>query len=124
MIRLLVVDDEIDVCDFLKHFFELRKFQVFTALNGTEAIRLLRKEKPELVLLDIKMKDIDGIATLKKMREFDKAVKVIMVTAVEGDEGKMKAARKLGACEYITKPLVLENLAGTVKAHVGEGKNE
>ena len=122
MTRLLVVDDEIDVCDFLKHFFELRKFQVFTALNGTEAIRLLRKEKPQLVLLDIKMKGIDGIETLKKMREFDKAVKVIMVTAVEGDDRKMKAARKFGASEYITKPLVLETLEEAVKAHVGEEK--
>ena len=51
MIRMLIVDDEIDVCDFVKHFFEERNFQVFTALNGSDALRIVRKDKPQLVTL-------------------------------------------------------------------------
>jgi len=122
MIKMLVVDDEIDICDFVKNFFEERNYTVFTALNGSEALRIARKEKPNLILLDIKMKEMDGIETLKKVREFDKDVKVLMVTAME-DQKNMIAARKLGACEYITKPLVLEDLEAKVSSHVKEVKH-
>ncbi len=116
MAKILVVDDEIDVCDFVKNFFEERNFQVFTALNGNEALRIVRREKPHIILLDIRMREMDGIETLKKIRAVDKDVKVIMVTAV-ADEDKMEAARELGASEYMTKPLVLEDLESTVLLH-------
>ena len=122
MIKVLVVDDEIDVCDFVKNFFEERNYRVFMALGGSEALRILRKEKPDLILLDIKMKEMDGIQTLERIRKIDKNVKVIMVSALE-DQDKMEAAKKLGASKYITKPLVLEELESAVKAHVKEGKN-
>ena len=122
MIKILVVDDEIDVCDFVKNFFEERNYRVFMALGGSEALRILRKEKPDLILLDIKMKEMDGIQTLERIRKIDKNVKIIMVSALE-DQDKMEAAKKLGASKYITKPLVLEELESAVKAHVKEGKN-
>ena len=122
MVKILVVDDEIDVCDFVKSFFEERNFRTFTALNGSDAVRLLKKEKPNVILLDIKMRGMDGIETLKKIREVDKDVKVIMVTAVE-DQDSMEKACKLGACEYITKPLVLGELASIVTSYAKEGKN-
>ena len=122
MKKILVVDDEIDVCDFVKSFFEERDFQVFTALSGNEAMRILRKESPHIILLDIRMKGIDGIETLSRIRQLDKKVKVIMVTAVE-DQDKMEAARKLGASEYITKPLVLEDLEATVLSFAREVNN-
>ena len=120
--KILIVDDEIDVCDFVKNFFEERDFQVFTALGGSDALRVLRKEKPDIILLDIRMKEMDGIETLKRIRQLDKNIKVIMVTAVE-EQDKMDAARKLGASEYITKPLILENLEATVLSHAKEGKH-
>ena len=116
MIKILVVDDEVDVCDFVKHFFAERNFQVFTALGGAEALRVLRMTKPNIILLDIKMKNMDGIETLKKIREIDKKVKVVMVTAI-ADQDKMDLARKLGASEYITKPLVLTELESIVVSH-------
>jgi len=122
MRKILVVDDEIDVCDFVKNFFEERAFRVYTALNGQEALRIVKKEKPHLILLDIRMKGMDGIETLKKIREVNKDVKVIMVTAVE-DQEKMDNACKLGACEYITKPLVLEDLETKVSLHAKEVEN-
>ncbi|MBN1353726.1 MAG: response regulator [Candidatus Omnitrophica bacterium] len=122
MKKMLVVDDEIDVCDFVKNFFEERAFQVYTALDGSEALRIIRKDKPDIILLDIRMKGIDGIETLKRIREVDKDVKVIMVTAIE-EQDKIDAAKKLNACDYITKPLVLENLESVVMSCVGEGKN-
>jgi len=114
--KILIVDDEMDVCDFVKHFFEERKYRVFTALNSAEGLRLLRREKPHIVLLDVKMPGTDGIETLKKIRDFDKNVIVIMVTAVD-DHHSMEQARKLGAARYITKPLVLEELEAAVLSH-------
>jgi len=113
MHKLLVVDDENDICDFVKTFFKDRGFQVATALNSEEALSAVKKDRPELVLLDIKMKGMDGIATLKHIKELDKNIKVIMVTALE-DQDKMHEAYKLGACDYITKPLVLDYLEQAV----------
>jgi len=114
MRKLLIVDDEHDICDFVKNFFQERGYQVFAALNGEEALSIAKKENPELILLDIKMKGMDGIATLKHLKEANKAACVIMVTALE-DQDKMNEACRLGACDYITKPLVLDNLERTVE---------
>ncbi len=113
MHKILVVDDEKDICDFVRSFFKERGFQMLVALNGDEALSLVKKEKPDLILLDIKMKGMDGIAVLKHIKEIDKNFKVIMVTALE-DQDKMNEAYKLGACDYITKPLILDYLEQTV----------
>jgi len=102
-----------NVSGFVKNFFKDRGFQVFIALNGEEALSLVKKERPEIVLLDIKMKGMDGVAALKHIKEIDKSIKIIMVTALE-DQDKMNEAYKLGACDYITKPLVLDYLEQAV----------
>ena len=54
MKKLLVVDDEIDVCDFVKDFFETRNFRVFTALDGSEALRILRRDKPDVIVTKLR----------------------------------------------------------------------
>lgn len=113
MHKILVVDDEHDICDFVQTFFKDRGFQVFIALNGDEAISITKREKPELVLLDIKMKGMDGLAVLKHIKDLDRSIKIIMVTALE-DQDKMHEAYKLGAVDYITKPLVLDYLEEAV----------
>ena len=113
MHKLLVVDDETDICDFVKTFFKDRGFHVFTALSGEEALAIAKKERPDLVLLDIKMKGMDGLAALKHIKELDRSIKIIMVTAL-ADQDKMHEAYKLGACDYITKPLILDYLEQTV----------
>ena len=113
MYKLLVVDDESDICDFVKSFFKDRGFQVSSASNGEDAISVAKKEKPDLVLLDIKMKGMDGMAVLKHIKDIDKNIKIIMVTALE-DQDKMHEAYKLGASDYITKPLILDYLEQAV----------
>ncbi len=118
MRKILVVDDEIDVCDFVKTFFEERGFRVFTALNGAEAVSIVQRDKPDVILLDIKMKGMDGLATLHQIKEVDRDSKVIMVTALE-DQDKMEEAYKCGAIDYITKPLVLDYLESAVLKALG-----
>lgn len=119
MRKILVVDDEIDVCDFVKTFFQERGYQVLTAQSGEDAIVIAKAERPELVLLDVKMKGMDGIAALKHLRELDRAQKVIMITALE-DQDKMDEANRLGACDYVTKPLMLDYLEHTVERNLRE----
>ena len=114
MKKILVVDDSSDICDFVKNFFQERGYEVLTALSGEDAINVSKREKPELVLLDIKMKGMDGIAALKHLKEIDKKQKVIMVTAIK-DQDKMDEASRLGACDYITKPLMLDYLENAVE---------
>lgn len=113
MHKLLVVDDESDICDFVKAFFKDRGFHVFTALSGEDALSIAKKDRPDMVLLDIKMKGMDGLAALKHIKELDRSIKIIMVTALT-DQDKMHEAYKLDACDYITKPLILEYLEQTV----------
>jgi len=114
MRTILVVDDENDICDFVQNFFGERGFRVFTARSGEEALTVAKKEHPEVVLLDVKMSGMDGIATLKHLKEIDREMKVIMVTAMD-DQERINEACKLGACEYITKPLSLDRLEHTVE---------
>lgn len=112
--RLLIVDDEIEICEFLKSFFEDRDFKVMTAPDGTKALEQVALFHPEVVLLDIQMPGLDGLQTLKKIKETYPKVKVIMVTAVETQE-KIEEAMRLGADNYITKPLSLEYLEKDVQ---------
>ncbi len=114
MTKMLVVDDEIEICDFLKTFFEERNFKVLTAVTGETAMQLVAQEKPAIVLLDIKMPGIDGIEVLKKIKAHYPETKVIMVTAIETRD-KIDEANRLGADNYITKPLSLEYLETDVK---------
>jgi DNA-binding NtrC family response regulator len=112
--KILVVDDERDICDFVRNFLQERGYDVFTAQSGDEALLIVKSERPDLILLDIKMKGMDGIATLKHIKDIDRAFKVVMITALT-DQDKMDEACRLGSCEYITKPLSLDHLERTVE---------
>jgi two-component system, response regulator, stage 0 sporulation protein F len=109
MIKLMVVDDEVEICDFVKSFFQERGFEVFSANNGQEALRLVQEMCPEIVILDLVMPIMDGMETLKNMHERNLYCKIVVVTAVD-DMKKVEQAKQYGASDYITKPLLLEEL--------------
>jgi len=110
MARLLIVDDEEDVREFAANFFRKRKIEVKTAASGEEALDLIDRQKPDLVLLDIRMNSMDGIETLRRIKEKDKDINVIMVTGQKPEEGAFDKCRQLGAADYIHKPLELDEL--------------
>lgn len=115
MAKLLIVDDEEDVREFAAHFFRRRKIDVLTASGGEEALKVIDKEKPKLVLLDIKMSGMDGFETLKRIKEKDSSINVIMVTGKKPEEEEsFKRCSELGATHYIHKPLELEELESVV----------
>jgi len=118
MPKILVVDDEQDIRNFAKSFFEKRNISVLTASGGNEALEIIEREKPELVLLDIHMEEMTGVEVLKKLRESKNDVKVIMVTGVE-EEAIVNEANSWGIRGYIHKPLVLEELEKIVIGELG-----
>ena len=118
-VKLLIVDDEKEICEFLKEFFEERSYRVVTANSGQDALEKVRSEKPSLILLDMKMPGMDGLEVLKRIKKTSPEVKVIMVTAV-GTQDKINEALHLGADNYITKPLSLDYLEDDVKKKVAQ----
>lgn len=115
--KLLIVDDEAEICDFLKSFFEERDYQVKTASSGQTALQVVDQFKPHVVLLDIKMPGLDGIQTLGSLKKKYPRIKVIMVTALETRD-KIEECLRLGADNYITKPLSLEYLENDVREKI------
>ncbi len=115
MRRLLIVDDEDDIREFASNFFRKRALEVITAASGEEAVEKVRTDKPDLVLLDIRMSGISGIQALDEIRKFDTAVKVIMVTSTKPEENDtQKQCESLGILSYIHKPLRLDELEKVV----------
>jgi DNA-binding response OmpR family regulator len=101
-----VVDDEETVRDLLVDFLTQKGYSVITAKDGEEALHVIQREHPYLILLDIRMPRLDGLNVLRLIRKVNKEAHVVMMTAVE-DEEVAKEAKKLGAYDYITKPFNL-----------------
>jgi two-component system KDP operon response regulator KdpE len=111
---ILVVDDEKRIVRFIRLNLEQDGFNVITAFNGTEALEQVRRQLPNLVLLDVMMPDIDGFEVLRKIR-LASSVPVIMLTAKGEEEDRIKGL-ELGADDYITKPFSPRELVSRVKA--------
>ena len=114
MAKIMVVDDEKDIRISLKNLLEAQGYQVIMAEDGDQYLQLVKKEKPDLVMLDILMVRKDGVQTLKELMQANPKEKVIMVTVV-GQEQVIKEAMKAGASDYILKPFDFENILETVK---------
>ena len=107
--RILVVDDEIAICNLLRKFLDLKGYEVYTASNGKTAIAKVKEIRPHIVLLDTMMPGMDGIETLKEIKRLDPRVGVIMITAIADNELGLRTL-ELGASDYICKPLDLAYL--------------
>jgi DNA-binding NtrC family response regulator len=112
--KLLVVDDEHLIRWSLEQNLKKQGYEVVTAGSGEDALRLVREEQPDLVLLDIQLPGISGIDVLEKIKDHDEDIIVIMVTANSGLENAVSAMR-LGAYDYISKPFNLDELSIIVR---------
>lgn len=119
MIKLLLVDDEKGITDSLKNFFDTRGFKVYTANTGEEALEIVKEDKPDIVFLDIRMKGMDGLDILERIKKIDNKLKVIMLT-IHGEQEMMDKAKELGADEYITKPFRVDYLEEVVIKKIQE----
>lgn len=112
--RILVVDDEPRMIGFIRMNLELEGHQVVEAHNGLEALEVVRKQLPDVILLDVMMPELDGFETLRMLREFSN-IPVIMLTA-KGDENDKVYGLELGADDYVTKPFGPRELSSRIKA--------
>jgi len=123
MAKLLIVDDDKETCEFLQEFFESRKCVVLTAESAKEGLSIVKKQTPDIVLLDIKMDKMDGFEALTEIKKFNQNIVVIMVTGVSDPETRKKAS-DLGADDFIQKPLNEQYLEGTVCLRVSNIRKE
>ncbi len=103
MRRMLIVEDERDVCDCLRQFFSHHGFAVSSAFSGEEALEQLSKDVADVVLLDILLPGLSGIEVLRRVKTMCPNAKVVMVTALDRQDLR-EQARRWGAAAYITKP--------------------
>jgi len=101
--KILIVDDEEEICNITRSFLAKRDYTIFTATTGDDAINVVKKEQPHLMLLDVRLGSDSGLDILGKVKAIDKNIKVIMVTALD-DEATIREAKTLGADDYIAKP--------------------
>lgn len=118
MKKILLVDDEKDIVEFLKYNLELEKFEVIVGFNGEEAIEKLN-ENPDLIVLDIMMPKLDGFETCKMIREKKgfEVTPIIFLTAKAGEANEIKGL-ELGASDYIQKPISPKKLIARVKSNL------
>lgn len=124
MKKILLVDDEPEILDIYGEALEDGDFEVIRASNGLECIEKAKSEKPDLVLLDLKMPEMDGMEVFSNLHAYDetKDIKVVFLTAF-GDplsiETDIKLAKELGAIDFIKKGLDLDELVLRVREIVG-----
>lgn len=114
--RILVVDDEKNIVDIIKYNLKKEGYDVITAGDGEEAIKLNEEHEPDLILLDLMMPKLDGYAACRKIREkYD--TPIIMLTA-RAEEVDKVLGLELGADDYVTKPFGTRELMARVKANL------
>ncbi|UCH65705.1 MAG: response regulator transcription factor [Ignavibacterium sp.] len=118
MTKILLVDDEPDIVEFLKYNLELNNYEVVVGYNGFEALEKL-SENPQLIILDIMMPHLDGFEVYEKIRQKDdfKEVPIIFLTAKSGETDEIKGL-ELGASDYIQKPISPKKLLARVKSNL------
>jgi CheY-like chemotaxis protein len=115
--KVLVVDDEPEVRQVLLEFLSSRGYDVTAASGGLEALAFVESEKPDLVLLDVAMPDMDGVETLRRIVAINPSLAVIMVTA-NANIGITSKLLALGAVDYVPKPFDLDYLDQAVSIQV------
>ncbi len=115
--KILIVDDETDILEFLTYNLEKEGFKVYTAQNGVEAIQKAKEKKPHLILMDVMMPEMDGMEACEKIRQipgFDNII-IAFLTA-RGEDYSQIAGFEAGADDYITKPIKPKVLISRIKA--------
>lgn len=116
-IKILLVDDEADILEIVGYNLSSEGYQVTTAKNGVEAIEKAKKYKPQLIILDVMMPEMDGIEACEKLREIpDLSNTIITFLTARGEDYSQVAGFDAGADDYITKPIKPKVLVSKVKA--------
>lgn len=118
---LLLVDDEPQVLELLRDYFEEQGYGVISAVNGRDALVLASLSRPDAVVLDIRMPGMQGHDVLRELRTLDDSVSVVMLSATD-DEELARQLLQAGAFDYVRKPFILDTLDEIVRLAVRRGK--
>ena len=113
--RLLVVDDEPNIVDVLATSLRFAGFEVATARNGNEALRVAAQFRPDLLVLDVMMPGLDGFSVVRRLRQEGMTAPVVFLTAKDATEDKVTGLT-LGGDDYVTKPFSLEEVVARIRA--------
>lgn len=114
MAKLLIIDDEPDLCTIFQRIFQEEGHSVSTATTGQEGIAKARADQPDLIFLDLKMPSMDGITCLKRLRLVSKVSKIVVLTGY-GTLKTAKEAMRLGAYDYTAKPFDLDLIRALIQ---------
>ncbi len=114
MEKILIIDDDRSIRETLTNYLKKQDYQIFSAGNGIKGIETVEKEHPDLIITDIKMPSMNGFEVLKRVKEFDPQIHVIIITAFDDMHTTVKAMQQ-GAYDYIEKPLEIDRLKLTIK---------
>jgi two-component system, OmpR family, alkaline phosphatase synthesis response regulator PhoP len=119
--KILVVDDEVDLVETVRFPLEMEGFDVLVSYNGEDALSQARKEKPDLIILDLMLPKLDGykVCRLLKFDERYKHIPILMLTAKTQEKDKV-LGKETGADEYITKPFEMDYLMEKVKVYLNK----
>jgi len=117
MIKVLIADDEKEISEMLGVSLSRAGYSVLNALDGKTAIELTKREKPDIILLDLRFPKpgIDGIEVLTAIREFNKEVKVILTSGMGPEAKEVEKAQGLGVSKFLPKPLNIAELKETLR---------
>ena len=115
--EVVVVEDDTVILNTLAYNLSRQGFGVQKATNGTEALKLVRKHRPDLILLDIMLPGESGIRVCERIREEDREIVIIMITAKDAEEDKVKGF-EAGADDYVTKPFGMKELVARINANL------
>ena len=121
--RILVAEDETSLNDLLQDALRMNGYETISAKHGMEAVRLIREEKPDLVILDVNMPQLDGFGVIEKLRNENNNIPIIVLTARDQKDDK-SIGFGLGADDFVTKPFGLEELLMRVAAVLRRSKNK
>ena len=120
--KILVVDDEITVRNLFADFLKREDCLPVTCASGEEGLEILKKEAFDVVLLDIKLKGMNGLETLQEIRKTHPGLPVVMITGFGFDEELIYKSKQLGCCGYIGKNIPMAKIISTFKQFVKEAK--
>lgn len=115
--KLLIVDDQYGIRILLNEIFQKEGYDTYQASNGIQALSIIEKDRPDLVLLDMKIPGMDGIEILRRLKEIDKTIEVFIMTAY-GELDMIQQAKDLGARTHFAKPFDIDELRAAVKAQI------
>ena len=115
--KILVVEDEPEIAQLVTHYLEKEGFRTVTALNGFEAIKKVKEDKPDLLVLDLMLPELDGLEVCKRLRSTPNTamLPIIMLTA-KAEESDTIVGLELGADDYVTKPFSPKTLVARIKS--------